>query len=162
PGGHYSYANDINAVGQVVGWAGHAVLWNNGTIIDLGRLEPKGGSSAAAINDRGQIVGWSSVGATINGRYTTHAFLLTPEDTDGDGPPDRWFRDFNADGANDLMTDLGPPPGSTSWSQGAAINNAGQVVVNTPDKAFLWDSGAFTELVTFGGAHTGAWDVNDA
>ncbi len=168
PGGQYSYANDINAAGQVVGWASpstgpeHAVLWNNGTIIDLGRLEPKGWSTAAAINDRGQIVGSSSVGANTDGQYPTHAFLLTPEDTNGDGTPDRWFRDFNADGANDLMTDLGSPGGSTSWSQGAAINNAGQVVVNTSDKAFLWASGAFTELVTFGGARTAARDVNDA
>ena len=37
-----------------------------------------------------------------------HAFLLTPEDTDGNGAPDRWFRDGNSDRKNDLMLDLGP------------------------------------------------------
>src|SRR5262249_3665204 len=78
PGGRASYANDINAAGQVVGWASpatgqaHAVLWNNRTIIDLGRMLPFGSSSAVAINDRGQIAGWSSAGTNINGQSATH------------------------------------------------------------------------------------------
>ena len=63
--GESSVANDINNRGQIVGTAkpptgpSHAVLWENGTIRDLGNL---GGpdteaSQAFAINDRGQIVG---------------------------------------------------------------------------------------------------------
>ena len=51
--------------------------------------------------------------------------MLTPEDTDGNGVPDRWFRDSNRDGKNDLMLDLGPD------SVANDVNNAGQVVGNS-------------------------------
>jgi probable HAF family extracellular repeat protein len=176
PGGYYCTPSDINAAGQVVGQSDspqntRAVLWNNGTVIDLGTLRLtgyNGRSRATGINDRGQIVGSSSVAASSVYPYLeTHAFLLTPEDTDGNGAPDRWFRDLNADGANDLMTDLGVPAGGT-YSAGFGINNAGQVLVATynydvvpNNKTFLWDRGAFTELGMFAGPGY-AGGINDA
>ena len=63
-GGDDSSAEDINEVGQVVGYSytasgvRHAFLWQNGRMRDLGTL---GGaySSAEDINNRGHIVGWS-------------------------------------------------------------------------------------------------------
>jgi probable HAF family extracellular repeat protein len=147
-GGLYSYthAYDINAAGQAVGKSnGHAFLWQNGIMTDLGSL---GGSygSANAINDLGQIVGTS--GASDGG---SHGFLLTPEDTDGNGVPDRWFRDSNRDGTNDLMLDLGPGTVPND------VNNAGQVVGKGTGDAFLWERGVMTYL---GGSSASA--INDA
>src|SRR5258708_1034755 len=121
-GGSSSFAGDINASGQVVGWSitavgqGHAFLWQNGIMTDLGTL---GGnfSVARGINDVGQIVGYSDPGDG-----TDHPFLLTPEDTDNNAPPDRWFRDSASDGDNDLMLGLGPT------SVAIDVNNTGQVV----------------------------------
>jgi probable HAF family extracellular repeat protein len=147
----YTHANDINAAGQVVGWSNsHAFLWQNGVMTDLGTL---GGSYgyAYAINDLGQIVGKASTADGID-----HAFLLTPEDTDGNGTPDRWFRDSNGDGRNDLMLDLGP--GNVAND----VNNVGQVVGNLgAGNAFRWDSGVMTDLGTLGGSTT-ATAINDA
>ena len=75
PGGDFAEALNVNDRGQIVGWGGtatgesHAILWEDGNVIDLGTL---GGSSSRAwgINDRGQIVGESD---TATG--DTHAFL---------------------------------------------------------------------------------------
>jgi probable HAF family extracellular repeat protein len=69
-GGHTSRARDINARGQIVGESEtargdtHALLWQSGTMRDLGTL---GGSSsaAAAINDDGQIAGLSTNAAGV-------------------------------------------------------------------------------------------------
>jgi probable HAF family extracellular repeat protein len=131
----YTHASDINATGQVVGMSNdRAFLWQNGIMTDLGTLGG-GSASAAAINDVGQIVGTS--GASDG---TSHGFLLTPEDTDGNGVPDCWFRDSNSDGKNDLMLDLGPGPGAND------VNNVGQVVGAGIGGAFLWETGVPTYL----------------
>jgi probable HAF family extracellular repeat protein len=116
-------------------------------MIDLGTL---GGqhSYASAINDRGQVVG---AGQTADQVY--RAFLINPEDSNGDGSPDRWFRDLDGDGANDLMTALALPSGATS-SGAADINSSGQVVDSAfygeRHSAVLWTAGGMTDLGTFG------------
>jgi probable HAF family extracellular repeat protein len=56
--------SDINEQGQSVGEIasefgfGRAYLWQDGAVIPLGRRQ----SAAVAINERGQIVGWSNTG----------------------------------------------------------------------------------------------------
>jgi uncharacterized protein (TIGR03437 family) len=57
----YSYAYAVNQRGQVVGTNGHAVLWQNGGMIDLNDLLPPDSgwvlTTATGINDEGKIVG---------------------------------------------------------------------------------------------------------
>lgn len=87
-----SSANAINSQGQIVGGSGfnsadsfadcndpveHAVLWENGKILDLNNFVPPGNdltlNEAVFINDRGEISGF---GTLSNGDQ--HAFLLLP------------------------------------------------------------------------------------
>ena len=78
----------------------HATLWSDGATIDLGTLPGGTLSMATGINDRGDIVGWSTYGGT----GYSHAFL--------------W-----SDG---VMIDLGTLGGTTS--QANDINNHGVIV----------------------------------
>ena len=61
----------LDAQGQEVGIASHAVRWQGDTATDLGTLPGGTNSGANGINDRGEIVGDSD---TRNG--ASHAFLL--------------------------------------------------------------------------------------
>lgn len=164
-GGSSATASDINATGQIVGTsslaggAERAFLWQDGVMTNLGTL---GGnfSQARALNDAGQVVGQSHTSSGI-----PHAFLLTPEDSDADGIPDRWFRDSNGDGANDLMSDLGTIGGYSS--DALDVNNLGQVIgeswtVDSSRHAFLWQDGAMADLGTLGGFNSTATAINDA
>ncbi|MEO6834693.1 MAG: hypothetical protein ABI231_02135 [Candidatus Tumulicola sp.] len=132
-----SQAAAVNNSGQVVGASGpcgppfnnlygtaHAVLWQTGSAIDLGRLGGKTGNAALAINDRGQVVGF----ADLPGDNTFHAFL--------------WQRGS--------MADLGTLPGDV-LSVALGINNKGQVVGQSCDakgncRAFIWQNGSMTDL----------------
>ena len=138
-GGVYSHGLAINDIGQVTGSSKptanateHHFLWTpttpngtSGTMIDLGSF---GGtlSGGLAINDRGQVVGYSY----LPGDIYFHAFLWTPT---------------TPNGASGTMIDLGSLGGTFSAADG--INNFGQVVGVTrttgdgPEHAFLYTSG---------------------
>jgi probable HAF family extracellular repeat protein len=85
------------------------VLFERGAVHDLGTLGGNS-SSASGINDRGQIVGFST---TASGDF--HAFLYE----------------------NGVMTDLGTLPGS-NFSVANGINNRGDVVGASGGHAVLW------------------------
>jgi probable HAF family extracellular repeat protein len=96
-----------------------------------------GESSADAINDQGQVVGFSE---TASGEW--HAVL--------------WH-----DGK---VTDLGTLGGESSSA--TAINDEGQVVGSSEtasgeEHAFLWEDGKMTDLGTLGGNWSTAFAIND-
>jgi probable HAF family extracellular repeat protein len=185
PGGASSAAIWISANGLVAGlsenggtdplYAGlpevHAVLWQQGTITDLGTL-PEGGyqSEANAVNSSGQVVGaalntipdansmqpgifWLWGGITPLYQYQTRAFL--------------WDQQHG-------MQDLGTLPGGTD-AQALLINERGQVMgysytASTQSGAcyplatssFLWDKEkGMTDLGAFGGTCTVAFALNN-
>jgi probable HAF family extracellular repeat protein len=112
----------------------HPFLYRHGLMHDLGTL---GGSSggATAINDPGEIVGWSAT--TSNAE--THAFL------------------YSGGKMTDLGTLGGVPPygygygyGAQPYSSALAVNNWGQIVGNSTTTngvhAFLYSNGTMTDL----------------
>ena len=167
-GGMQAGAYDVNASGQVTGYATipgdtpaptpnnpntyYAFRYSNGTMTNLSTL---GGptSVGAAINDAGQVTGSSETTQHWMDRYGNkyyydHAFLYS----------------------NGTMTDLGTLPGYLK-SSGSGINNAGHVVGYSSDpviegnpsyRAFLYKDGAMSELGTLGGPTSSANDINDA
>jgi probable HAF family extracellular repeat protein len=131
-------ALDVNDAGQVVGIAGNrAFIWQNGIKTDLGTL---GGSSsgAGALNEAGQIVGYSALTTPPTG---THAVLWT----------------------NGGKIDLTPDLPSNQGAAATGINESGQVVGNLSSfGAFLWQNGARISLGHLGGSASSANDISDS
>ncbi len=134
----------INDSGQVVGASGncttfgtislvnlsplHALLWQAGTVTDLGTLGGTGhgnGIEAVDLNNKGQVVGNSDLAGDTN----FHGFLWTQ----GTG-----------------MQDLGTLSGDVN-SLAIGINDAGDLVGVSLDakfnpRAFFWRNGVMTDL----------------
>lgn len=164
-GGNESFAIGVNNRGEAVGAAANAIpdplsffgfgtqtrafLWQNGVMQDLGTL---GGPDAfaIAINDRGQVLGFSFIDSTPNpttGQPTGAGFL--------------WDH-----GKIQAIPD---PLGGTQISP-YRLNNRGQAVgsanlagdVFEHTHPFLWENGVFTDLGTFGGIGGIAQEINEA
>ena len=124
-GGDYALGGAINENGQITGGSStaggqfHAFLYSNGSMIDLGTLGGHSGlvgSVGTAINDKGEITGFSYPAIHNN---EPHAFLYT----------------------NGQMKDLGGPS-----SYGQDINSAGQIVGTNGSRAFIYSDGVMTDL----------------
>jgi probable HAF family extracellular repeat protein len=142
PGDTVGFALGINDVGQVVGSSGtcantplvpqpigpHAVLWDNGSPVNLGSLGGQLVSTGAAINNRGDVVGASDV----TGDTALHSFL--------------WTRETGMQDLGTLPGDLNSLPGATG-----GINNRRQVVgwsCNSGGncRAYIWQNNVMTDL----------------
>ena len=123
-----------------------AVLWQHGTIHDLGTL---GGPDAMAswINDRGQIVGQSFTSSTVNastGYPTMDPFL---------------WRD---DRMIDLGT-LGGTSGIANWlTDRGQVMGTSNLAGDQSHRAFLWRDGTMLDLGTLGGANSEAFYANNS
>ncbi len=129
----------VNDVGQIVGAGsvaqgsmGHAFLWENGVIKDLGAPPGFAHSRAEGINNLGQVVGYSML--QVNGAWTSRAFSWT------------------SSGGYQLLPAFN---GSTS-SQAMAINDNGMIVGSSGGHAVAWINGSIVDL----GANAVAYDVN--
>jgi probable HAF family extracellular repeat protein len=135
-----SYGSGINARGQISGTKGepgdHAFLYSDGVVEYIGTLGGPG-SSARAINDRGDVTGESTIAPpVVPGAVNSHAFL---------------YRDG-------IMKDLGTLGGT--YSNGIGINAKGLVTgISTlageaTGHAFLYEGTSMRDLGTLGGYYS--------
>lgn len=137
-----------------------AYVWydqNTNAIADEGEMTPLGSlgvyasygdySEAKAINNLGQIVGWTGVS---NNWSPKHAFLITPSNGTWKLPNDSWENGY-LDPTNLLMRDLGTLDRPTDNSFANAINDRSWIVGTSTtgsgtNQAFLWRDGVMTNL----------------
>jgi probable HAF family extracellular repeat protein len=164
PGDTSGAATAINNRGQIVGISGicdqavgrytarHAVLWDNGTVVDLGNLGVGLWNTPMAINQHGDIVGFAGTDPDDLDGNLLHAFI--------------WTRT----GGIKEIAPL-PLPGHVN-NQASGINEQGQVVGSSCDadfdcRAFLWENSVMKNLNDliapgFNGVLLSAQDINDA
>jgi len=185
----YTFANDINAHGQIVGESfrpdvsPNAFLWSSDQgIQDMGRPAGSLSSVAVGVNDSGVTVGWANFdprpvvwtapgdsqfmgdlpGGTPSGqaRDVNNAGVATGVSSAATG--NRAFRWTAADG----MQDLGDLPGGANVSESHAINQAGDIVgfsgAAGGEQAVLWPAaGGMQPLPHAGGNVNRGFGVND-
>ena len=158
PGMSDGTANAINAAGQVVGQCGNtgadsrAFVYSGGTLQDLNDLLDASGtgwvlSSAAAINDQGQIAGWGVHDGA--GR----AFLLTPAAPTAVGPA-------RAFAARSELRGNAPNPFNPRTVVRFDVGQAGHVRVAVFDARGRLVA-TLTDAAVAAGSHELAWDGRD-
>lgn len=164
PGMRESMASDINERGQVVGVSynvdrdcgsvyeavcdEHAFVWQQGKLTDLGTLGGKS-SEAVAINERGQVIGWSK--ARIKVRSDSGEVCSGPDTTVCVTPRHAFLWQKGK------MSDLGTLPFHTIGSWAVAINGRAQIVGVSSwasggngydERPFRWQNGKMVDLGT--------------
>ncbi|MBV8066787.1 MAG: hypothetical protein JO113_02335 [Candidatus Eremiobacteraeota bacterium] len=146
-------ATEIDNRDQVVGISGkcdqavgrftaeHAVMWTKHEIINLGSLGGVAWNTPMAMNEKGEVVGFSDLPGDQSGNPNFHAFLWTKKTG---------------------MQDLGTLPGDT-FSEALGINEDGTIVGesfnSSSARAFIWQNGTMTDLNTLIGGSSGLYLV---
>jgi probable HAF family extracellular repeat protein len=150
PGDPDGAAVAINNAGEVVGISGtcdqavgrfsakHAVAWQNGTVRDLGDLGGVAWNTPDAINNLGDVVGFSNLPGGNPGGFHFHAVY--------------WPKSGSGPDCGGRCIDLGTLP-QDFLSEATGINNRGQIVGvsiggSSPfgSSAFLWQNGKLVNL----------------
>ena len=162
----------MNDRGQIVGYSTtikNGMVWQNGTVRDLGSLAGFEYSKPEAINERGQVVGsgWHNP-ADENAPIITHAFLWQNGKLRDLGVLPG-YQESTAIAANERGQVLGSCDTDTRWTAflwengtrnldtlrrgplaPVALNDSGQVIVDTQargrEHAFLWENGQMRDL----------------
>ncbi|SPE23279.1 exported hypothetical protein [Candidatus Sulfotelmatomonas gaucii] len=142
----------------------HPVVWNHGELIDLDTFGGTQGT-AAAVNDRGQVVGWASnaIGDDFSSAFESLGLS-------GTWPLTTQVRAFVWE--RGMKQDLGTLGGPDALAY--AINQRGQITGysfanDTPNSetgiptvhSFLWENGKMTDLGTLGGTKSTPMWLND-
>lgn len=161
-GGPDSAAVDVNVLGQAVGWSYtsyqangfgvpdvHPFVWNPLTrkMRDLGSL---GGACAiaAAINTRGEVVGYS----TLADNVTERPFLWTAKEG---------MRDLGTLGGSFAHADQINERGEIVGYSTMVPRGQGQAPTYAKGRAFYWKDGKMTNLGTFGDDYSQANSINN-
>ncbi len=186
----WAEALDINERGQVTGsrdfgcpGIAMGIIWHRGASEDLGTLygsDPatcQAGSTGRAMNNRGQVVGWSETAPfDPGGAWNQHGFLWEDGVMTDLGSLGVWSEAWGINERGQIVgyTDspigaqaclwengsvyplgfLGPP----GWSIAVAVNNAGTVVGWSttdagPQHAYRWSDGSMEDLGALGGGY---------
>jgi len=139
----------INNPGQVTGRLyspGHAFLYSNGAVMDLGVGVPGATESGGdAINNLGHIAGWAGIPAPAPAYVSIVPMVWT--------------------GA--AWRVLGKPIAGNDYAYQSSINNFDEIVGvsnsnNSPMHAFLWKDGVYTVLPCLPDQYCAASSINDA
>jgi probable HAF family extracellular repeat protein len=142
--------------------------WANGTMTDLGTLDPRAMSEATAVNRNGDVVGGSNGEAILlhNGKISD----LSPGTAYGINDLGEIVGDTSqhafliSGGKLSVLSDLSSYAGGLSSASG--INNNHQVVGSSDtasgdSHAVMWRNGTITDLGTLGGSQSAAYAINN-